>query len=153
MHRLPVNLPFLAEYHRRRVTGATAPPPATSGRQQGAPRANRDWVVYRRTTEDGPEQVARRRDTEQRNIGLDLMIQKRFTEAADFFRDYAKQSDSKEWIYLRGFVLLESGSTAEARAAFEQAIYYDSGKEISKREQIYVAASQKRIGEMDHPAL
>lgn len=121
--------------------------------RQGAPRSNRDWAVYRRTTDDSPEQAARRRDTEQRNIGLSLLMQKRYAEAADFFRDYATQSDSKEWIYLRGFVLLESGSTAEARTAFEQAIYCEPGKEISKREQIYVAASQKRIGEMDHPAL
>lgn len=121
--------------------------------RQGAPRSNRDWAVYRRTTEDGPEQAARRRDIEQRNIGLSLLMQKRYAEAADFFQNYSKQSDSKEWIYLRGFVLLESGDSTEARNAFEQAIYCEPGKEISKRDQGYVVASQKRIGEIDHPAL
>ena len=100
--------------------------------RQGAPRSNRDWAVYRRTTDDSPEQAARRRDTEQRNIGLSLLMQKRYAEAADFFQNYSKQSDSKEWIYLRGFVLLESGSTAEARTAFEQAIYCEPGKELVK---------------------
>lgn len=119
--------------------------------RQGAPRSNRDWVVYRRTTDEGPEQAARRRDSEQRNIGLSLLMQKRYVEAADFFRGYSKQSDSKEWSYLLGMVLNEGGSSAEARAAFEQAAYCEPGKEISKREQIYVVASQKRISEIDHP--
>ena len=53
--------------------------------RQGAPRSNRDWAVYRRTTDDSPEQAARRRDTEQRNIGLSLLMEKRYAEAADFF--------------------------------------------------------------------
>jgi len=121
--------------------------------RQGAPRANRDWVVYRSAANDSPEQAARRRESEQRNLGIDLLRQKRSAEAADFFRNYSKQSDSKEWIYLLGMALLQGGSTTEARAAFEQAMYCEPGKEISKREQIYVDASQKRIGEMDQPAI
>lgn len=55
-------------------------------------------------------------------------MQKRYSEAAEFFRNYSKQSDSKEWIYLLGFILLEGGSKAEARAAFEEAIYCEPGK-------------------------
>ena len=119
--------------------------------RQGAPRGNRDWVVYRGTTEDGPEQAARRRDSEQRNIGIGLLMQKRYAEAADFFRDYSKQYDSKEWIYLHGLALLQGGSSAEARIAFERATYCEPGKEISKREQIYVDASQKMMGQIDYP--
>ena len=53
--------------------------------RQGAPRSNRDWVVYRRTTDDGPEQTARQRDSKQRNIGIDLLRKHRYDEAADFF--------------------------------------------------------------------
>ncbi len=109
--------------------------------------------MYRSAANDSPEQAARRRESEQRNLGIDLLRQKRSAEAADFFRNYSKQSDSKEWIYLLGMALLQGGSTTEARAAFEQAMYCEPGKEISKREQIYVDASQKRIGEMDQPAI
>lgn len=118
--------------------------------RQGAPRANRDWVVYRRTTDGGPEQSARRRDSEQRKVGIDLIMQKHYAEAADFFRDYSNQFDSREWLYLLGLSLLEGGNSAEARIAFEQAAYCEPGKEISKREQIYVTTSQKKIDQMDH---
>ena len=118
--------------------------------RQGAPISNRDWVIYRKTTDGGPEQSARRRDSEQRKIGIDLITQKRYAEAVDFFRNYSEHSDSKEWVYLLGLALLESGNSAEARIAFEQATYCEPGTEISKREQIYVDTSQKKINQIDH---
>jgi len=118
--------------------------------RRGAPRSNRDWVVYQRTSTSGEEQTSKNRDADQRYFGIDLLRQKRYPEAADFFRNYSEHSDSKEWIYLLGMALLEGGNSAEARVAFEKATYCEPGKEISKREQIYVDASQKMMDKIDH---
>ena len=88
-------------------------------------------------------------DYAEKYLGLALMKQHRYVEAANAFRVYAHCSDGSEGNYLLGVALFRSGNKTEARAKFEEVIHREMAQSMRGRDEHLITMCEKMRDKVD----